>query len=161
MGSLVVITGPSDGGLGAEFATTLASALPGRIILAGRNEAKVKAVIARIKEISTAIEVSFIELELADNESVRNAARAIDKTVDKIDVLINNAGIAGNRKYQVSSDGVEQHFAANFLGHFLLTNLVLPKIVSARGTIINLTSMAYTLAEVNTEDVNFKVLKTS
>ena len=47
--------------------------------------------------------------------------------------------------------------AAGYLGHFLLTNLVLGKLIAAKGIIINITSMAYTLAEVDTKDPNFDV----
>lgn len=146
--------------MGAELVTTLAKASPARIILAGRNEAKITPVIESLKKINSGIKVTFVPLDLADNASVRKAAEKVNAEVDKIDVLLNNAGIAGQRKYQVSSDGVEIHFATNYLGHFLFTNLILGKILAAKGTIINITSMAYTLSEVDTDDVNFDVGRT-
>lgn len=98
-----------------------------------------------------------MSIDLADNSSVRKAADKINATVDKIDVLITSGGVMGVREYKTSVDGVESHFAANHLGHFLLTNLILDKIIAAKGTIVNVSSMAYALAEVNTEDPNFDV----
>ncbi len=151
----VVITGPSKGGLGEELLTTLAAAEPAELILAGRNEAKIAPVIRKIKSINANIKTTFIALDLLDNTSIRQAAEKINNEVDHIDVLINNAGIAARKQYETSKDGVEGHFAANYLGHFLLTNLLLEKIAKVKGVVINVSSMAYTLAETNTEDPNF------
>jgi len=113
--------------------------------------------IQQVQTINNSIDVTFLLLDLLDSASVRKAADRLNATVDKIDVLINNAGVAGKRTYQESSDGVESYFAANYLGHFLLTNLIIGKVLAAKGVIIIMTSMAYTLAEVNTDDVNFNV----
>ncbi len=152
---LVVITGPSKGGLGEELLITLAAAEPAELILAGRNEAKITPVIEKIKSINSSIKTTFIELDLLDNASIRQAAKKINANVNHIDVLINNAGIAARKQYETSKEGVEGHFAANYLGHFLLTNLVLEKVAKVKGVVINVSSMAYTLAEANTEDPNF------
>lgn len=100
-------------------------------------------------------------LDLADNSSVRKAADKINNVVDKIDVLITCGGVMGIRQYTPSVDGVETHFATNHLGHFLLINLMLDKVIAARGTVVTVSSMAYILAEVNTEDPNFEVSKFS
>ena len=154
---IVVVTGPSEGGIGAELIVTLASASPHRLILAGRNKAKVAPVIQRVEAINKSIDVIFLQVDLSDNASVREAAEKLTNSVDKVDVLINNAGIAGKRTYEESKDGVESHFAANHLGHFLFTNLVLEKVLAAKGVVINVTSMAYALAEVDADDVNFDV----
>jgi len=81
----------------------------------------------------------------------------LNANIDKIDVLINNAGVVGKRTYEESSDGVESHFAGNYLGHFLFANLIIEKVFAAKGVIINITSMAYTSAEISTDNVNFDV----
>lgn len=159
-GKTFLITGPSKGGLGAEAAITLASANPAKILLAGRSESKITPVIDEIKKINPSVEVIFVSIDLADNSSVRKAADKINATVDKIDVLITSGGVMGVRTYTTSVDGVESHFAANHLGHFLLTNLILDKIIAAKGRIVNVSSGAYALAEVNTEDPNFDDGKT-
>jgi NAD(P)-dependent dehydrogenase (short-subunit alcohol dehydrogenase family) len=154
---LVVITGPSEASLGAEAAVTIAAAKPKHIVLAGRTRSKIDPVIESIKAVDSSIEVSFVTLDLLDNASVRKAAANIKTIIPHINILINSAGVMARKDYETSVDGVEKQFAANHLGHFLLTNLLLDKIVAVKGTIVNVTSMAYFIAEANTEDPNFEV----
>ncbi len=61
------------------------------------------------------------------------------------------------RKFTPSADGVESQFGANYLGHFLLTNLIIAKLVKT-ATFVTVTSTGYELAEVNFEDPNFEVI---
>lgn len=154
---LVVITGPSEASLGAEAAVTIAAAKPKHIVLAGRTRSKVDPVIERIKAVDPSIEVSFVTLDLLDNASVRKAAADIETLLSHIDILINSAGVMARKHYETSTGGVEKQFAANHLGHFLFTNLLIDKIIAVKGTIVNVTSMAYFIAEANTEDPNFEV----
>jgi NAD(P)-dependent dehydrogenase (short-subunit alcohol dehydrogenase family) len=156
-GKTLVVTGPSPGSLGAELITELAAgAKPAKIILIGRNEAKTTPVIDNIKKANPSVEVSFVQADLADNSSVRKAAEKIKSITGTVDVLVNCAGIMGVREYKESVDGVEVHFAANHLGHFLLTNLLVDELAAAKGRVVNVTSMGYMLAEVDTEDPNFE-----
>ena len=136
----VLITGPSLGGIGAEAALSLAFGEPKRIVLAGRSEAKIKPVMDQIKEINTDVDVLFVPLDLSNNASVRRAAETINGKVAVLDVLINNAGVMAIKKYTTSADGFEMQFATNYLGHFLLTNLLMSKIVAAKGVVINVSS---------------------
>jgi len=154
---IVLITGPSHGGIGAEIAKTLASANPGQLLLLGRNKDKVLPVMKEIQQANPAVKVDFVQCDLSNNASVRTAAEKVNSSVDKVDVLINNAGVMAVRTFQKSVDGVESQFAAGYLGHFLLTNLIMDKLVAAKGVVINMTSSAYTLDEVDTEDPNFNV----
>jgi NAD(P)-dependent dehydrogenase (short-subunit alcohol dehydrogenase family) len=153
----VLVTGPSEGGLGAESLIALAAAEPGHFILAGRTEAKIQPVIKEINNVNPNIKITFVHLDLLSLSSVRKAAAEINAAVDHIDVLINNAGVGALKNYGVSEEGIETHFAANHLGHFLLTNLIVEKVAKVKGIVINVTSMVYTLAEFNAEDVNFNV----
>ena len=153
----VVLTGPSKGSLGAEFAITIAAGNPKQIVLAGRNKSKITPVIAEIQHINPLVEVTFVALDLGDNSSVRKAAERIKNSVSKIDGLLNSAGIMAVRNYKTSADGLESHFVTNCLGHFLLTNLLMEKLIAAHGTVINVTSTAYIIAEANTDDPNFEV----
>lgn len=101
-----------------------------------------------------------MQVDLANNESVRHAAAKINTLadLDRLDIIINAAGNMAVRTYQTSADGVELQFAANYLGHFLLTNLVIDKLLVAPApTVVNLTSMGYELGECNFEDPNFQV----
>ncbi|KAM0153672.1 hypothetical protein ACHAPG_006936 [Botrytis cinerea] len=130
-GKIFVITGPSENGIGAESAITLASENPKKIILVGRTKSK----------------------------SVRQAAEKIKTLTDKINILINNAGVMAVKHYATSVEGVESQFAANYLGHFLLTNLLAKEIVAAASEgarIVQVGSLGYQLGETHIEDINFK-----
>ncbi|KAI1378459.1 putative short-chain dehydrogenase [Hypoxylon crocopeplum] len=158
LGKTFVITGPSAGGIGATAAISLASANPTRLILAGRSQSKAQPVIGDIAKISNgAIVTTFVELDLTNLSSVREAAAKIRQAApDGIDGLFNNAGIMAPREYKKSVDGVELQFAANHLGHFLLTNLLLPDIAKVNGIVSNATSRAWTLVDPDYDDVNFQ-----
>ena len=143
--------------MGAVTAISLARGKPGRIILAGRTEAKIQPVVAEIRSISPETQVDFVKLDLGDQSSVRNAAAKIKDLSPTIDVLINNAGIMAVKDYQTTPDGIELQFGTNYIGHFLLTNLLLPQILAAGKTarIVNITSNGYTLGGVRFDDYNF------
>ena len=153
-----MITGGSEQSLGAEIALTLAKlANPFRIVLAGRSQDRVQPVIDQIKKINASVKTDWVYLDLCSNKSVRKGSKEISSLVDTIDVLINGAGIGATRKYQLTVDGVEKQFAANHLGHFLLTNLLLPTLVKAKGRVVNVTSMAYTVGDFDAKDPFFQV----
>lgn len=101
-----------------------------------------------------------MQADLANNDSVRQAATKINALpgVDAINIVINAAGNMAVRNYTTSADGIELQFAANHLGHFLLTKLILPKVLAApEPIVVNLTSTGYELGEVQFEDINFAV----
>ena len=89
---IVLITGPSEGGVGAQTAISLAAGEPQEIILAGRNKDKVQAVIEQIQANHPNVKTTFAQVDLADQSSIRKAAKEISEKVQKLDVLINNAG---------------------------------------------------------------------
>jgi len=68
-------------------------------------------------------------------------------------VLINNAGVAARKQYEMSKDGVEGHLQPTISGNFLLTNLIIDKVAKVKEVVINVSSMAYTLIEATVEDV--------
>ncbi|KAI0195869.1 putative short-chain dehydrogenase [Astrocystis sublimbata] len=152
----VLITGASQGSLGAEAAKSLASAK--YVILAGRNEAKIAPVLDEVRKLNPSGKTAFVQADLADNDSIRQAATKINGLpgLDHIDIVINAAGNMAVRNFQPSADGFELQFAANHLGHFLLTKLILDKILASPApTVVNLTSTGYELSEVLFDDVNF------
>lgn len=156
-GKTIVITGASDKGLGAETAVSLAHANPAHLILLARSQTRVDPVITRIKTIDPNIKTTFVPVSLDDFDSVRTAAATISGLVDKIDILINNAGIMNVPKYTTNKDGIELQFATNHLGHFVFTKHLLPKILAAGAgaRIINLTSLGHKLGPVRFDDYNF------
>jgi len=92
---------------------------------------------------------------------VRQAAKEINAKIEKLDILINNAGIMAVKEYEESRDGVEMQFAANHIGHFLLTNLIMGKILVAGegegARVVNVSSGGYVCSGVRFEDWNFEV----
>jgi NAD(P)-dependent dehydrogenase (short-subunit alcohol dehydrogenase family) len=152
----VVITGASTGGLGATVALALASAKPSTIVLLGRTESKVSPVIKEISKISPTTKAHFVEIDLLSLSSVRTVAVSVAALVPKIDVLLNNAGIMGT-KLARTPEGVESQFAANHIGHFLLTNLLVPQLEQAKGKarVVNVSSKLYQFSPVNFSDPQF------
>ena len=115
--------------------------------------------IDEIKKINADIKVTYVDIDLSSIEDVRKGAAEINKSVDHIDILINNAGIMAIKKFTKSKDSIELQFATNHIGHFLLTNLILGKIVKAgRGArIINLAGHGHRLGPFRGDDYNFEV----
>lgn len=155
-----LITGTSANGLGAQYATMLAKHSPAQLILVSRSKAKVEPVIEEIRALDAGLNVKFVQCELSDQDSIRHAADIIikDKSVPKIDIVINNAGIMGLDEYTSDKHGIELQLSSNHLGHFLLTNLLMPKILAAgRGArIINLTSHGHRIGPFRFDDANFQ-----
>lgn len=119
---------------------------------------KIQPVIDHINAINPGVRTKFIHLDLGSLASVREAAASINDNVEKIDVLINNAAIMAC-PYSKTVDGIECQFGTNHVGHFLLTNLIMPKILAAGpgATIVNVSSVSHRVADVNLDDYNYEV----
>ncbi|HEX6309895.1 MAG TPA: SDR family NAD(P)-dependent oxidoreductase [Longimicrobiales bacterium] len=136
---IILVTGSTDG-LGREVAGRLA-ARGAHVIVHGRNRARGEALVREIGE-QGAGSAAFFAADLASLEEVRAFAERLRSEYDRIDVLVNNAGIwlaRGDR--QTSVDGHELHFAVNYLAGYLLTHLLLD-LVPAGGRIVNVASGA-------------------
>jgi NAD(P)-dependent dehydrogenase (short-subunit alcohol dehydrogenase family) len=153
-----LITGPSEGGIGAQTAISLAHGAPSTILLLGRSLTKIQPTLDSIHAINPLITTKFIPIELSSLTTVRAAAQSIltDPTIPKIDVVINNAAIM-ICPYELSVDGYELQLATNHLSHFLLTNLIMPKILAAGpgATIVNVGSLGHVLGDINWESTDF------
>jgi NAD(P)-dependent dehydrogenase (short-subunit alcohol dehydrogenase family) len=122
-GRVAVVTG-ANSGLGLVVARELArkGAL---VVLACRNMDKGRAALAEVKALASGPEPELEELDLASLSSVRSLADRFAANHDGLDLLINNAGVmAAPRRH--TADGFELHLGTNHLGHFALTNLLLP-----------------------------------
>lgn len=124
-GRTAVITGANTG-LGFETAKALA-AKGAHVVLAVRDTAKGKQAAAQISG-----DVTVQELDLTSLASIREAAEALKSGHDKIDLLINNAGVMTTPK-GTTKDGFELQFGTNHLGHFALTGLLLDAILDVDG----------------------------
>ncbi|MFN8049951.1 MAG: SDR family oxidoreductase [Acidimicrobiales bacterium] len=140
----VVITG-ANAGIGKETAVALASA-GDRVIIACRNPGKAAEAVMEIASRSASTSVESVTLDLASLASVRACAEELNDRTDRIDVLVNNAGLILSGR-EVTVDGFETTFGVNHLGHFLLTNLLEDRVKAAPSPrVINLASMAHWFA---------------
>ncbi|HEY0229235.1 MAG TPA: oxidoreductase [Mycobacterium sp.] len=140
-GRTVIITG-ANSGLGAITARELART-GAKIIMAVRTPSKGE---AAAREMTGDVEVR--QLDLQDLSSVRRFADG----VDELDILINNAGIMAT-PYTLTVDGFESQIGTNHLGHFALTNLLLPKLSDR---VVTVSSMLHYAGRINLEDLNWK-----
>ena len=139
-GRLVFLVTGANSGIGRATAEALA-ARGGRVILAARSEERTRPVIEAIRARQPDAEVEFLSLDLAHLASVRRAAESLLSSGRQLDVLINNAGLAGPRA--LTADGFDITFGTNHLGPFLFTNLLLPMLRKApQGRIVNVSSRA-------------------
>jgi retinol dehydrogenase-12 len=126
-GRTFLITGGNTG-IGLATATALARD-GGRVYIACRSAAAGAAAVERIKTESGSAGVWLLPLDLASLDSVRACAAAFLDSGEPLHVLINNAGVGGVRG--LTADGFELHFGVNHLGHFALTQLLLPRLSSS------------------------------
>ena len=140
-GKVVVVTG-SNVGIGLETAVGVA-ALEATNILACRNRDKAEAAARQVTQRTWNDDVHVVSLDLADLASVRKAAEEVLTRWDRLDVLVNNAGGTWSQR-QLTAQGFEYTFGVNHLGHFYLTNLLLPRLRAvARSRIVNVTSVGH------------------
>ena len=140
-GKVVVVTG-SNVGIGLETAVGVA-ALEATTVLACRNRAKAEAAATEVTQRTWNDDVHVVPLDLADLASVKEAAENILSRWDRLDVLVNNAGGTWSER-RLTAQGFEYTFGVNHLGHFLLTNQLLPRLrAAAPSRIVNLTSVGH------------------
>ena len=114
----------------------------GRVVLAARSEERTRPVLETIRSRHPASDPQFLQIDLSDLASVRRAAERYVASGHPIDVLVNNAGIAGTRA--LTKDGFDVTYATNHIGPFVLTNLLLPRLrESPQGRIVNVASVAH------------------
>jgi len=137
-GKTALVTGSTDG-VGRVVAERLGK-MGARVLVHGRDRARGERVVADIKVAGNSAE--FLEADLAALAEVRRLAEAVRGMTDRLDILINNAGIgSAGAARQTSVDGHELRFAVNYLAGFLLTYLLLPLIKqSAPARIVNVAS---------------------
>ncbi|MBX7483925.1 SDR family NAD(P)-dependent oxidoreductase [Qipengyuania qiaonensis] len=152
-GRTVLVTGGYSG-LGRETARAMA-ARGAHIILSGRDATKLGAAADDIAE-ATGGRIDTLVCDLASLQSVRAAAEEANEHFDKIDLLINNAGVMACPLSR-TADGFEMQFGTNHLGHFLLTNLLMPLVERGDSPrIVNLSSRGHHIDRVHFEDPNYE-----
>lgn len=152
-GKVILTTGVTPGGIGATFVEIVARHSPKLLILAGRNTGKCEETAKAIKSASRGVSTRVLELDLGSLEQVRRAAAEVDSYPEPIDVLCNNAGVMAT-PYTLTKDGLETQFAVNHIGHFLFTNLIMPKLLASPNgaRIVNVSSDGHRLGPVRFDD---------
>ncbi|MXO97221.1 SDR family NAD(P)-dependent oxidoreductase [Erythrobacter aquimaris] len=152
-GRTALVTGGYSG-LGQETARAMA-AKGAHIILSGRDATKLSAAADAIAE-QTGATVDTLKCDLASLDSIRKAAAEANERFEKIDLLINNAGVMACDQAK-TADGFEMQFGTNHVGHFLLTNLLVPLLDKGEHPrIVNLSSRGHHIAPVDFDDPNFE-----
>ncbi|MEZ2330354.1 SDR family oxidoreductase [Mesorhizobium sp. RCC_202] len=134
----VLVTGSTDG-VGRVVAERLGAA-GARVLVHGRDQGRAKTVVAAIE--AKGGKAEFLIADLSSLAEVRRLADAVRARTDRLDILINNAGVGtASAKRQLGADGYELRFAVNYLAGFLLTSELLPLLkTSAPARIVNVAS---------------------
>lgn len=153
-GRVAIVTG---GNSGIGYESVLALARKGAfVVMACRNQTKALEAVNRIKQQAPEAKVEAMSLDLASLASVRAFASEFKLRFDRLDILLNNAGIAAGMR-QETEDGFEMHFGVNHLGHFALTGLLLNKLLSTpESRVITTTSVMQTVGLINFADLQLK-----
>ncbi|KAM0426540.1 hypothetical protein ACHAPT_008232 [Fusarium lateritium] len=155
VGKTILITGVSPNGLGEAMAKALSIKKPAKLIFTARTIAKAESVAQAIKnDIEHAPLIEIVQMDLSSIASVRAVAEAL-KHDQSIDILINNAGVMALPSRTLSADGHEMHFATNFLGHWLFTNLLMSKLTNG-GRVVNITSGGYMVCPIRFHDLDWE-----
>lgn len=156
-GKAIIVTG-STSGLGKEAVKTIAGK-NAKVIMAVRNVDKGKEVVNDIKREFKHADIDVRKLDLANLSSIRAFANVMVENYDRLDILINNAGIMFP-PYSKTVDGFENQFGTNHLGHFALTGLLMPLLKKTEGSrIVVLSSLGHTMGKLDFEDLNWEARK--
>jgi NAD(P)-dependent dehydrogenase (short-subunit alcohol dehydrogenase family) len=151
-GKLAVVTGAASG-LGYEIALALAQGCAD-VIVAGRNEAKGREAVGKLRMLAPKALVRFERLDLANLASVSDFAGRLGTAGRPVDLLVNNAGVMALPKRLVTADGFEMQLGTNYLGHFALTGLLLPLLRLSRGPrVVQVSSLAHRYGQIRFDDL--------
>lgn len=164
-GRTILVTGVNKLGIGYATAQALASQSPRRLIISGRSQAKIQECLDSLRPQYPDVDIRPLIVDLSSQKSVRKAAAEVLGWEDTptINIVINNAGIMNIQEHTLNEDGIELHLATNHVGHFLFTNLIMPKIIAAAKEassgatrVINVSSVGTTVSPLRVSDVNWE-----
>lgn len=151
-GKVCIVTGATSG-IGEVAALELARANAVLAVVC-RNRGKGEAALARIVAETGNTDVELFVADLESQDQIRRVARELQDRHSRIDVLLNNAGVT-NLRYTETVDGIETVFAVNHLAYFLLTGLLLDRILATPNSrIVNVASDAYKFGSMNFSDLS-------
>jgi len=153
-GRVAIVTG-ANSGIGFEAAKALA-AKNARVIVASRNAERGGAAVAAIRDGVAGGDVELLLLDLASLASVQRFADEFSQRFDRLDLLINNAGVMMPKRREETADGFELQIGTNHLGHFALTMRLLPLLVRTPGArVVNVSSSAQNFGKFDPEDLQW------
>jgi len=156
-GKVIIITG-STSGIGKAGAKILAEK-DATLVMAVRNVKKGEAVAEEIKQNYQNAKVDVIKMDLTSLESVKSFADGFINNYDRLDVLINNAGIM-MCPYSQTKDNFEIQMGTNHLGHFALTGHLMPLLKQTEGSrVVATSSMAHKMGNIDFSDLNWESRK--
>ncbi|MFE3291548.1 oxidoreductase [Rhodococcus sp. NPDC059234] len=149
-GRTVLVTG-ANSGIGLETARALAR-LGARVVLGCRNEVRAEGARADLLASVPGARIEILRVDLADLASVRDAATRAHERFDRLDLLVDNAGLMRSPR-TVTADGFEANLGTNFLGHFALTGLLLDLVEAApSGRVVTVGSLAHRFGRIHFAD---------
>ncbi|MFF4346584.1 oxidoreductase [Streptomyces sp. NPDC001530] len=151
-GRTAVVTG-ANSGLGYVTARELARK-GARVVLACRSEVRGAEAEDRLVAEVPGADVEFVRLDLGQLDSVREFTAVYGRAYERLDLLVNNAGVMA-LPHGRTADGFETQFGVNHLGHFALTGLLMPSLLSTPGArVVTLSSMVHAMANIDIDDLN-------
>jgi NAD(P)-dependent dehydrogenase (short-subunit alcohol dehydrogenase family) len=151
-GRVAIVTGANTG-IGFETAAALA-AKKATVVLACRNREKAADAVNRIRQRTPDAALGFLALDLASLTSVERFADAFRADHDRLDLLINNAGVM-IPPFGRTEDGFELQFGCNHLGHFALTGRLMDRLQATPGArVVNVSSMAHRYGAMDFDNLN-------
>lgn len=151
-GRSVVVTG-ANSGIGYAAARELARR-GAHVVLACRSAERGAAALERMSAEVPDGDIELMRLDLGDLGSVREFAHAYAQASDRLDLLVNNAGVMAVARSR-TADGFETQFGTNHLGHFALTGLLLPALLATPGArVVTVSSTMHLRANIDIDDLN-------
>ncbi|TNF22369.1 MAG: SDR family NAD(P)-dependent oxidoreductase [Deltaproteobacteria bacterium] len=151
-GRVAVVTG-ANSGIGFETARALAEH-GATVVMACRSVEKGEAALARVKERAPDADVTLMALDLASLASVAAFAEAVAARFERIDLLVNNAGVMMPKRRSETADGFELQLGTNHLGHFALTGALLPRVTKTPGArVVTVASLAHRMGRIDFDDL--------
>jgi retinol dehydrogenase-14 len=150
-GKVVMVTG-GNAGMGKEIVLALA-AMVAKVVMVSRDRTRGETARAEVQQRTGTDDVELLVADLSSQASIRNLVTDFEAGHDRLDVLVNNAGVTLRRRVE-TVDGLESVFATNHLGPFLLTNLLLPVLTaSAPARVVTVASGAHAMGKIDFNDL--------
>lgn len=160
-GKVILLTG-GDGGIGKQVVSYLVHSSPSEIWITSKNLDNANAAIAQIQEHASGTRLRAVQLDLASFASIKAAASVVLSQIGRLDVLMLHAGVMGTLA-TLTEDGYEHQFGINYLGHALLTKLLLPVLVDtaeAGSDVRVISTSSYSHRNAPDGGIDFDSLKT-